>query len=64
MGMGDAQHSVTSFVDYRAKISSGACVGIRFYFDQNDTVMFIDYSAVYLKYAGNINNSSLYPLVG
>ena len=64
MGIGDAQHTVSYFVDYRAKIQSGACVGIRFYFDQNDTVMFIDYGAVYLQYAGNVSSASLYPLAG
>ena len=62
MGIGDARHTVSSFVDYRARITSGACVGIRFYLDQNDTVMYIDYGAVYLKYAGNISDSSLFPL--
>ncbi len=62
MGISDAQHIVSSFVEYRARIASGACVGIRFYFDQNDTVMWLEYSAVYLKYAGNISDSTLYPL--
>lgn len=62
MGIGDARHTVSSFVDYRARIASGACVGIRFYFDQNDTVMYIDYGAVYLKYAGNVSDSTLFPL--
>ncbi|MBE6036393.1 MAG: hypothetical protein E7223_02075 [Clostridiales bacterium] len=62
MGIGDAQHTVTSFVEYQARITSGACVALRFYFDQNDTVMHIDYHAVYRKYAGNVSDSALSPL--
>ena len=53
MGMGDTEHTITCFVDYTGKIESGAFLDIRFYFDQNDTVMFIDYGAIYAQYASS-----------
>jgi len=53
MGMGDTEHTITCFVDYTGKIESGAFLDIRFYFDQNDTVMFIDFGAIYAQYASS-----------
>ena len=55
IGLSDEEHTLKYFVCYWAEIESGAYMDIRFYFDQNDTVMSIDYSAVYEKYASKIN---------
>ena len=51
MGLSNEEHVLTSFVDYSGRIESGALAGIRFYFDQNNTVMYIDYAATYAQYA-------------
>lgn len=55
MGLSNEEHVLTSFVDYNGRIESGALAGIRFYFDQNNTVMYIDYGAVYAQYASGAN---------
>ena len=36
---------------------------IRFYFDQNDTVMRIEYGAVYEKYSMNIDETYTFEIV-
>ncbi len=55
-GISDSQHTLMYYVDYLGKTAGGALVSIRFYFDQNDTVMMIDYGAVYAQYASNTTN--------
>lgn len=50
-GICSAEHTLKSSVTYLGQIESGAYVTLRFYFDQNDTVMFISYDAIYAKYA-------------
>lgn len=52
-GTSDPQHTLTYYVEYLGKIASGALVSLRFYFDQNDTVMLIDYGTVNAQYASD-----------
>lgn len=50
LGLNDNEHTVEYFVFYPGRIASGAAVDIRFYIDQNDTVMGIDIGGIYEKF--------------
>ncbi len=62
-GISSAEHTLKSSVIYSGQIKSGAYVTLRFYFDQNDTVMFISYDAIYARYASGTQYPEAFEIV-
>ncbi len=63
VGISGAGHTLKQSAIYLGQIESGAYVTIHFYFDQNDTVMFLSYDAIYSQYASEVNHPNTYKIV-
>lgn len=62
-GLNDDAHTVEYFIFYPGKVASGAVVDIRFYIDQNDTVMGIDIVAIYKEFVTENTEQYLFEIV-
>lgn len=60
-GISTPEHTLAGSVMYLGRIDSGAYVTLRFYFDQNDTVMYLSYDAIYAQYAAEVKEPGILP---